>query len=205
MGNSLFDSSQDLSLSSINDGIPTYISYFTRSSSVIDLTFVSSDLIPYCSWNSFDDSFGSDHIPSVIMLYHPIQTRSFFSSTNFLFKINCKLLFITLSLSFPSLSVRLDSDISPIEKYIFYNFIKDTITSLLPERKSNINNFSDKDRKGKKSNNRAQPSSSTHLPAPWWNEHYSEAVESRNQALRAFCRNPSRSSYLNLKKTRSCY
>ncbi|EFN73340.1 hypothetical protein EAG_08508, partial [Camponotus floridanus] len=45
---SLFESSQNSSLFPINDGTPTYISYSIHSSSVIDLTFVSSGLIPYC-------------------------------------------------------------------------------------------------------------------------------------------------------------
>jgi len=79
IGTSLFNSSQDFSFFPINDGTPTFISYSARSSSVIDLTFVSSDLSPYCSWNPFDDSLGSDHIPSIVIVNHPISTRSFFS------------------------------------------------------------------------------------------------------------------------------
>jgi len=108
MGNSLFNSSQDFSLSIINDGSPTYISYFIHSSSVIDLTFVSSGLVPFCSWRSFDDSLGSDHIPSIITVNHPMQSRSFFSHKLHTSKINRKLLFSTFLLAFPSLSNRLD-------------------------------------------------------------------------------------------------
>lgn len=201
MGNSLFDSSQDFSLSSINDGTPTYISYFIHSSSVIDLIFVSSELVPYCSWKSFDDSLGSDHIPSIITVNHPIQSRSFFSHKLPTSKINRKLLFITFSLAFPSLSARLDSAVSLIEKYdIFCNFLKDIIISLLSEYKSRNNNSSVQDRKEIKLNSRDQFSLFTRPPAPWWNEQCSEAVELRRQALCEFRRNPSRSNYLNLKK-----
>lgn len=205
---SLFDSSQDFAYFPINDGTPTFISYFTCSSSVIDLTFVSSDLTSYCTWNSFGDSLGSDHIPSVTTVNHPIQTRSFFShklhTQSFTLKINRKLLFTSFSLSFPSLSSRLDLDIPPIEKYsIFSNFLKNIIASLLPEHKTDVNNSLGEDRKRKKSDNRIKPPSSTHPPAPWWNEQCSEAIESRKQALRTFRRNPSRSNFLNLKKQKT--
>jgi len=202
MGNSLFDSSQDFSLSFINDGTPTYISYFIHSSSVIDLTFVSSGLVPFCSWRSFDDSLGSDYIPSIITVNHPIQSRSFFSHKLHTSKINRKFLFSTFSLVFPSLSNHLDSVISPIEKYdIFCNFLKDTITSLLPEKNKSFTNSSPAQGcKENKSNNRVQSSQLIRPPAPWWNEQCSEAVELRKQTLRAFRRNPSRSNYLNLKK-----
>lgn len=92
-----------------------------------------------------------------------------------------------------------DSVISPIEKYIFCNFLKDTITSLFPEYKSRNNNSSVQERKEIKSNNKVQSFSFTR-PLASWCEQCSEAVELRRQALRVFRRNPSRFNYLNLKK-----
>lgn len=131
------------------------------------LIFVSSGLIPYCSWKSVDDSLGSDHIPSIITVSHLIQSRTFFSHKLPTSKINRKLLFTTFLLAFPSLSAHLDSVISPTGKYdIFCNFLKDTITSFLAEYKSHNNNSSVQERKEIKSNNRVQSFSFTPPPAP---------------------------------------
>lgn len=181
-GNSLFNSSQDFSFFSINDGTPTFISFFSRASSVIDLSFVSSNLVPYCSWNPFDDSLGSDHIPSIISVSHPIKSRSFFSHRLHTSKINRKLLFATFSHLFPSLCSRLESEnSSPTEKYnTFCNFLRDTVVSLLPERKADKNIPRNKTRTKNKYNGGL-----SHPPAPWWNENCTEAVDLRKQALRA--------------------
>jgi len=200
-GTSLFNSSQDFSFFPLNDGSPTFISYSIHSSSVIDLTFVSPDLAPYCSWNSYDDSLGSDHIPSIVTIDHPIQTRSFFTHKLRTSKINKKLLLTSFSRSFPLLSAQLASGISPIEKYfIFCNFLKDIVVSLLSEQKVATNSSSCKDRRSNNPDNRALSSSFAYPPAPWWNEQCSEAIENRKQALRTFRRNPSRLNYINLKK-----
>lgn len=199
VGNSLFNSSQDFSLFPINDGTPTLIFFFSCSSSVIDLTFVFSNLIPYCSWNPLDDSLGSDHIPSIISVSYSIKSRSFFSHRLHTSKIKRKLLFATLSLSLPSLRSRLESEnSSPTEKYnTFCNFLKDIVISLLPDCKTVKNNPCNKTRTKRKNKYNG---SLTHPPAPWWNESCTEAVDLRKQALRVFRSNPSRLTFLNLKK-----
>lgn len=161
ISNSLFDSSQDSSLFFINDGTPTFISYFSRSSSVIDLTFVSSNLIPYCYWKSVDDTLDSNHIPTVISVSHSIKSCSFFC-------INFALLKLTAN--FFSLHSHTSSPLFPLfwqhfsnRKYnTFCNFLKDTIISLLPERKANNSNLRNKIRK-KNNDNRGQ----SFPPAPW--------------------------------------
>ncbi|KAL6438801.1 hypothetical protein ACFW04_003706 [Cataglyphis niger] len=63
----------------INDGTPTFIFYSSRSSSVIDLTFVSSNFTAFCHWKLLDDTLDSDHISSIITISHQIRSRSFFS------------------------------------------------------------------------------------------------------------------------------
>ncbi|EFN62498.1 RNA-directed DNA polymerase from mobile element jockey [Camponotus floridanus] len=200
VGISLLNSSQEFSLFPINDGTPTYISYSVHSSSVIDLTFVSSSLTPYCTWNSYDDTMGSDHIPTIISFSLPIQSRSFFSHKLPSSKIGRKTLSAAFSLSFSSLSESIDQATSPSEKYdIFCSFLVDTINSLLPACKSS--NLTSPQLQQK--NSLLTKSHSSHLtrpPAPWWNDQCSQAVELRKKALRAFRGNPSSSNYLNHKK-----
>lgn len=91
--NSLFEVSQEFSLFLINDGIPTFISYSAHCSSVIDLTFVSSDLTLFCLWKSLDNPIGSDHVPSIITISHSVKSCSFFSHNLHTSKINRKHLF----------------------------------------------------------------------------------------------------------------
>lgn len=201
IGSLLFEAFQDFSLSLINDGTPTYISYFSHASSVIDLTLVSSSLTPYCSWSSLDDSFGSDHIPTVVAIDFPIQARTFFSHKLHTSKINRKLLFSSLLSALPALSDDLNSTTSPVEKYdIFCSSLTDTVTSLLSELNSSNSSSSARNRSKYKHNYKTQPSSRSHPPAPWWNEQCSDSVELRKQALRSFRKNPSSSTYLILKK-----
>ncbi|KAL6421053.1 hypothetical protein ACFW04_013577 [Cataglyphis niger] len=104
-GISLFATSQNFSLFPINDGTSTFIFYSSHSSSVIDLTFVFSDLTPFCHWKSLNNIFGSNHILSITIISHPIRSRSFFFHNLHISKINRKLLYSSFLNQFSSLSL----------------------------------------------------------------------------------------------------
>lgn len=91
VGLSLLEVTQESFLFSINDGKATFISRPHLTPSVIDVSFVFSDLCLYCTWNVLDDSLGSDHIPTITHLNLPIEIRSHFSHKLKTSRINWKL------------------------------------------------------------------------------------------------------------------
>lgn len=173
--------------------LPVFLTLVTTS--VIDLTFVSSLTTPFTSWESHEDSLGSDHIPSIIRINLTIKNVFFYSHKLNFSELDWKSfqsLLITLA---PDLPPQLrDPDISHLDKYeILINSIQNTVLSLIPQKHKNqfripcTNHYSP-------SHKRSPPSSS------WWNDTCSEAVELRKQAFRLFKKNPSQENFFNLKR-----
>lgn len=129
---SLFSTTQDFSLFSINDGSPTFISRPSQAPSVIDLTFVSANLSPFCSWNLFNDSLNSDHIPTIISINHPVNSGSFFSHKLSTAGINWNHFYFSLHSQLPHLASQINNDsISELDKYeIFLSTVKNTVSNL---------------------------------------------------------------------------
>lgn len=138
-GKLLLESSQEHHFFPINDGTPTRLSHPRNSPSVIDLTFVSSSTTPFAFWESYEDSLGSDHIPSIIRINLTVKNVSLYSHKLNLSELDWKSfqsLLITLA---PDLLLQLrDPDISHLDKYeILFNSIKNSAISLTSQKHKN--------------------------------------------------------------------
>ena len=69
---------EDLDLSLLNDGSPTYHHAPTRSFSAIDLSFSTPSLTSQWSWSVITDPLGSDHFPIFIKKEHVANANGIF-------------------------------------------------------------------------------------------------------------------------------
>lgn len=61
LGNLLIDVLEDQNFVVLNDGSPTRLTKPHQNTSAVDLTLVSSDLVPQASWSVLEENLGSDH------------------------------------------------------------------------------------------------------------------------------------------------
>lgn len=67
-GNSLYTLIDDFDMCILNEGEATTVQYPNRNASAIDLALVSPTLAPFCEWRVHDDSMGSYHYPTVVVI-----------------------------------------------------------------------------------------------------------------------------------------
>ena len=72
--NILVDLLNPFSLGCLNSGIPTYERLDTHSSSCIDVSLCSLNILDRYSWNRSDFLHGSDHYPIILSANEPIQS-----------------------------------------------------------------------------------------------------------------------------------
>ena len=77
--NRFIDNVADSVLCILNNGNITRVpDVANHNPSAIDLTFASPSLALNCSWETGDDSLGSDHVPIIISLNNRIEEKEFF-------------------------------------------------------------------------------------------------------------------------------
>lgn len=72
LGKGISDIIMSSSLSVINNGDDTRMNLFNNTSSAIDITLASQDLIPFINWHIINDTIGSDHKPILIQIQNSL-------------------------------------------------------------------------------------------------------------------------------------
>ncbi|CAF4764582.1 unnamed protein product [Pieris macdunnoughi] len=67
-GNSLYNLIDELDLCILNDGSATTVQIPNRNASAIDVTLVNPAIAPLCEWRIHDDSMGSYHYPTQVVV-----------------------------------------------------------------------------------------------------------------------------------------
>lgn len=178
-GNSLLNAIDQRDLFILNTGDATRLSY-NQSKSAIDITLVSPNLAPSCSWQVIKDTLGSDHFPILINL----QT----GSTPF-----------TIPLS----TSRWNLKKAKWQTYqdLLENRIQNspTFTSIEERYKYFIEAIEDsaKIAIGKYETIQKQTKSP---PPPWWDQECTDIVQERKRAIKTYMHSPTEDNYIMCKK-----
>lgn len=119
----------------LNDKSPTYFAHNGNTSSSIDLTIVSNNLILYSNWCTLDDQLGSDHLPISLTLALELQINPFITHKFSFTKFNWNMFSNLISDKMEELN--LIEDVNYLENYDkFNNLVKECICSMKESNKN---------------------------------------------------------------------
>lgn len=190
-GEALYSSLENTDLICLNNGKTTFVSRPNDSQSILDLTFVSSQLFICSSQDVWDDSMGSDHYPVITKLDVQIPISKFYSHKYNLKKTDWHLFSTNLKNSLNSRAEDISPSTDPITSYnTFVQCVDHAVLSASP--------------KGSQSNligsNKGKSKSKQFIPAPWWNEDCDKAIQDRREASIKFRKTSNYVNYLEYKK-----
>ena len=169
----------DLCLITLNNGNATRLQRPLQNKSVVDISLCSTDLANNITWNTCQDTLGSDHFPIVLEIsLHYKKNNIIFPKAKWnLNKANWPLYSSLIEQKFDNQPLLTNSN----DKY---KFLMDSINSAAPLSMPTYKPFKCKSR----------------LPPPWWNETCDQAISERKQAIQNYTRNPTEENYFYCKK-----
>lgn len=173
----------------INDRSPTCLTCPSQKTSIIDLIFISLSVFGLCEAVTQEDTYFSDHFPSVVFFKRPPTRNNFFSHRFKHNKFLDKLFIDNLHASVNSLKEILsDQSLNSNHKYSYFT------EHLLQQWPSNKSESRPSKRLSRNNVNRFSP------PASWWNSVCQESVDARHGCLSTLKRQSTFSNYLTFKK-----
>lgn len=180
-GNSLFDLFDECDFCILNTGCMTTLNRPNNRPSAIDVTVVSSNLAPFCTWKVHDDCMGSYHFPTIVEIKtQPNKIIQNNSSKKYVYKKADWKKYHELSKHH---FVNIDSSENALEQY-------DQFCSYLDVLKDECIPVS-------------QPSSFSHkknTPMIWWNDICKQRVDDAKLKLNNYRHNMTMENYIEYKK-----
>ena len=191
-GNSLVTAIEDTELLTLNDGTPTFVTRPNQNPSAIDISLITSNLYPLCSWTVLEDTLGSDHFPTIITLGIPVDIPPFFNHKPNLKNIDWYKFRTILKDNAPLLRGKLAvAENASVQYQLLLDAIHSAIKSASPPSRTS----------NSKQNIHIKSNKKTRTPAPWWSEACTKAIEVRKAALSTFRKHTNYESYIFYQRT----
>jgi hypothetical protein len=180
-GNEIYNMIDDQELCILNTGFPTTVASPHKTPSAIDVSFISANIAPLCTWNVHEDPMGSDHYPTLIHInISPKKLELKEPSVKFSYaKTNWKKYCETSELLYKTFVI---DNYNPITSYnAFIDILLNLREKCIPKHVI----------------------SKTHIfktPAPCWNDTCKQVVKKSQSALKQYRKYPTVQNFIAYKR-----